>query len=217
VAEEAAPVRYRSTPSWPPPPRPRIAVGILGVLVAAVMVALLVTNGRVGRPGRTTTTVAQNRPALRTDPAAVPADWIAHRDSQANFGISYPPTWTVREEGTVLSVRDPATGAELRIDHGIVRGDVDPQRTWIDLERSFAAQHASDYRRLQLSPATYLGHPAALWEFTYAERDVAVHAVDLGFTTKNRRFALYFQAPASEWQRMLPVFSGFLSSFQAPK
>jgi hypothetical protein len=194
-------------------------VAILCSLVMIVMVALLVTDGRIGRNSSTTRTAAkqaaQQRPVLATNPADVPSNWITYHHPTVDFGTSYPPGWTVREEGQVVTIRDPATGTQLRIDYKQPPG-ADPQETWTTLESSFSSQHP-DYRRLQLNPASYLGHTAALWEFTYAEGKVPVHAVDLGFLTKQYRFALFFEAPADSWQNMLPTFRGFLSSFKAPK
>jgi serine/threonine protein kinase len=218
ASPEEEPPRYRSTPSWPPPARRRVGVTILCALVTVVLLGLLITDGRIGRSNaRTRSTVSgQERPVLATDPASVPASWIAYHHPVVDFGISYPPGWTIREEGPVVTIREPTTGTELRVDYKQPPGE-DPQRTWTNLESSFSTRHPGDYRRLQLSPATYLGHPAALWEFTYADGTVPAHAVDLGFLTKKYRFALYFQAPAATWDSMLPVFRAFLSSVQAPK
>jgi hypothetical protein len=216
---EAEPRRFRSTPSWPPPPRRRWGIAILSFVVVVVTVALLVTDGRIGRnraqeeaAGRS----GQERPVLATDPESVPRDWITYRNTSVDFGLSYPPGWTLREEGQTVTVRDPGTGTQLRMDYSSPPGP-DPEETWAELERSFAGQHPDDYRRLQLSPATYLGHRAALWEFTYADGNAAKHAVDLGFVTKKYRFALFFESPADQWQAMLPTFRAFLSSVTAPK
>lgn len=217
-AEEPARV-YRSTPSWPPPEVKKSKfVVVLISLVIAVMVILLITNGRrFGKASRTQTTVsAQQRPVLGTDPSAVPSNWVAYRHPSVDFGISYPPGWTVKEEGTVVTISDPVTRASLRIDYSSPPGQ-DFEQTWLDLERGFYAQHPTDYKRLQLSPANYLGHPAALWEFTYQDGLNPVHAVDLGFLTKKYRFALHFQAAAGGWEQQLAVFRGFLGSVRAPK
>jgi hypothetical protein len=221
-ARDAAPPqeerRYRSTPSWPPPQQRRWGIAILCSVVVVVMVALLVTNGRPTHNDASRTSArqaAQQRPVLSTNPADVPSSWITYRNAAADFGTAYPPGWTVQEEGQVVTIREPSTGTQLRIDYSTPPGP-DPEKAWTDLERSFSSQHP-DYTRLQLSPATYLGHTAALWEFTYTDGNVRVHAVDLGLLTKKFRFALFFEAPADAWQSLLPTFRGFLSSFQAPK
>lgn len=219
VEEDAdgEPRHYRSTPSWPPPPKRRVGVTILCLMIAAVMLLLLVTEGRIGRSTSSRTTLsAQQRPVLAADASAVPGDWITYRHPSVDFGIAHPPGWTLREEGAVITIRDPATGAELRVDYRQPPGP-DPERSWEDLERSFSAQHPNDYKRLQLSPASFLGNVAALWEFTFAANNVALHAVDVGFLTKKYGFALYFQAPANAWSDLLPTFHAFLGSVRAPK
>ena len=208
--------RYRTTLSWPPPRKPRIAAGFLSLLVMVIMVALLVTNGRVGRSSDKTKVDKEALPALKTDPGAVPAEWIVYRDQSAGFGISYPPTWAVRDVGNGVEIRDPSSKAELRIDQRHPAGKTAPQDDWLQQERDLSTRSPA-YHRLQLSAATYQGHLAALWEYTYAEGNVATHAADLEFVTKNDRFILNFRSPATEWQKLLPAFQGFLSSFKVPK
>jgi hypothetical protein len=220
VEEEEPPRRYRSTPSWPPPQgRRSLTVTLLCALVMVVMVALLITNGRLfgrSREAVTESRGSQDRPVLATDPSSVPANWITYRHAAANYGISYPPGWSLREEGSLVVIRDAPSSTELRIDYKQPPGP-DPEKTWLELEADFSSRHPGDYRRLQLSPASYLGYVAALWEFTFNDNNVPTHAVDLGFLTKKYGFALYFQAPSAQWQATLPTFYAFLSSFQPPK
>lgn len=217
-APDDEPRRYRSTPSWPPPPRRRsLWVSGLVLLVMAVMVALLITNGHVlGKSDHVTAGSAQQRPVLKTDPGSVPSDWIAYHHPTAGYSISYPPSWHLREEGLLVTIDDPSTGIELRLDAKTPPGQ-DPLKTWQQLEASFSSQHRGDYKRLQLNPASYLGHVGSLWEFTFLDGDVAMHAVDLGFLTKKYGFALYFQSTADRWQGALSTFYAFLSSFTSPK
>jgi len=40
--------------------------------------------------------------------------------------------------------------------------------------------------------------------------------LDLGFIAGDYGFALNFQTPASQWDRMQPVFDAFKASFKAP-
>ncbi|MGH9225664.1 MAG: hypothetical protein ACRD2W_18185, partial [Acidimicrobiales bacterium] len=209
--------RFRSAPSWPPPPR-RKSIGIIALcsLVVVVMLALLITNGRLGRPKTASTNDAQNRPVLATDPALVPREWIAYRHPNVDFTVSYPPRWTLREEGSVITVRDPTTGTELRVDFKKARGP-DPEQAWLTQERDVLTKHPNDYKRLQLSAASYLGKVAALWEYTYLDANLPVHAVDLGFLTDDYAFTMSFRAPAGTWDTMLPMFHGFLSSVRAPE
>jgi len=210
--------RFRSSPSWPPQVRRR-SVGIIFLcsLVMVVMVVLLVTNGRLGRPSTPSSLRVEDRPVLATDNSLVPREWIAYRHPNVNFTVSYPRQWTLREEeGSLITIREPSTGTELRVDYRD-GGRTDPVRTWEAQERDLAARHPNDYKRLQLSPASYLGHVAGLWEYTYLDGNLPVHAVDLGFLTDDHTFTMSFRAPASTWDTMLGMFQGFLSSVRAPE
>ena len=217
LPDEEEPRRYRSTPSWPPPDSRKgpLVIGLC-FLVMVVLVALLVTNGRIGGDGGSGTTVpAAERPVLATDPGSVPRDWITYRHASADLGIAYPPTWTVVEEGSAVVLRDPATAAQLRIDYERSPDD-DPHQVLLDEERDFAARHPQDYRRLQLSPANFLDRVAALWEYTYVEGPDALHAVELSFHSDDTELTLTFRAGAGIWDSMLPLFHQFLSSVRPP-
>ncbi|MFP5318061.1 MAG: protein kinase domain-containing protein [Acidimicrobiia bacterium] len=217
VQVEEEPRRYRSSPSWPPADSRKgpLVVGLC-FLVMVVLVALLVTNGRIGGgEGSGTTVPVAQRPVLATDPASVPRDWVTYRHARADMGISYPPSWVVAEEGDAVVLRDPASTAELRI-HYERSPDEDPHDALLDQERDFAARHGQNYRRLQLSPANFLDRAAALWEYTYAEGPTALHAVELNFHSDDTALMLTFRAPAATWESMLPVFHRFLSSVRPP-
>lgn len=207
--------RYRTTPSWPPPRKPRIGLGLLSLAVMVILVALLVTNGQIGTSADDSERDLESLPALETDPSAVPRDWIVYHHPTGGFGISYPPGWMVRDLGTFVEIRDPSSQAQLRIDQRRPPGKTDPEDDWLEQERDFSSRRAG-YRRLQLSEAKYQGHLAALWEYTYAEGNVGIHAADLQFVTKKDRFTLNFRGPVPEWQGLLPSFQGFLNSFRVP-
>lgn len=217
VEPEEEPKRYRSSPSWPPPDSRKgpLVIGLC-FLVMVVLVALLVTNGRIGGgEGSGTTVPAAQRPVLATDPESVPRDWVTYRHARADMGISYPRSWVVAEEGDAVVLRDPATTAELRIDYARSPDD-DPYEVLLGQERDFAARRSQDYRRLQLSPANFLDRVAALWEYTYSEGSTALHAVELNFHSEDTELRLTFRAPAGMWESMLPLFHSFLSSVRPP-
>ena len=213
-ADEAR--RFRASPSWPPPDSRRgpIMVGLC-FLVIGVLVALLVTNGAIRGSGSGSTIPAAQRPVLSTDPGSVPAEWISYRHAPADMGISHPPSWVVAPEGRGVLLRDTAGAAQLRLDHRRDPGD-DPLDVLRDRERELSGRHPQDYRRLQLSPANFLGNVAALWEYTYAEGPETIHAVELTFHSGGRELALTFRAPAATWESMLPLFHSFLSSVRPP-
>lgn len=210
-------IRYRSTPSWPPPrARQPTYVLLLCVWVILVMVGLLATNGHFGRPKARDDRPSTARPELTSDPSAVPPEWVAYRYPNLPFGISHPPGWKVREEGPLLLITDPAGASELRVDARIppIR---DPHVATLESERNFFARHPSDYRRLQLSPATYQGRRASLWEYTYTERGTRMHAAELGFTTGKATFSVRFRVPDELWDQSVTLFRAYTNSIRAPK
>ena len=160
------------------------------------------------------------RPTSTTSPPttlapAVPANWVAYRDPSTGFTISHPPGWAITVSGTLTDFRDPTTGAYLRVDHRSPP-DPSPEADWRAFEPSFAAANPG-YRQIQITPTTYEGYRAATWEYTYGTGGASLHAVDLGFVVGNRYgFALNFQTPAADWDRMQPEFMAFQRSFRAP-
>lgn len=210
--------RYRSAPSWPPPPAARRNMGVVVLCstVVVVLVALLVTNGRItsSRDRDTAGGTAGNRPVLAVDPASVPADWSPYRYQAVDFGFSYPPGWGITEVGRQVIVRDGTAGVSMTVNYRDERGS-DPEEVWTAQERD-ASGRLTSYERLQLSPASYLGYRAALWEYTYEDAGAGVHAVDLGFQTRGHSFTMSFRAPSETWDSLLPTFYAVLSSVQAP-
>lgn len=195
-----------SRPSGP------LLVGLL-CLVALAAVAAAVWGYQTGGNPTVAGPPTSSPAASPSTGAAVPSTWIRYTDPATGFVIAHPPNWTVVADGTRTDVRDPVSGAYLRVDH---RQPPGPSAigAWQDQEKSFKAQYAG-YRRLQLGPTTFDGFPGALWEFTYPA-GILLHAADLGFITGRYGFALYFQTTDSSWQRLQPLFESFKQSFKAP-
>jgi hypothetical protein len=182
-------------------------VALLSSIVIVVLVALMITGGRALRTSSVT------RPNLKP-PSGVPANWIAYRDPERSFLIWHPPTWSVDRAGSETDLTDPGTNTRLRVDHHEPLAE--PLETqWLEAEKSFAATHP-DYARLQIGPTTYGGAPAGIWEYTYADRGADLHAATLVFETPQKGYVLAFQAPAADWDRLLPLFTAFKTSFRIP-
>ena len=90
-----------------------------------------------------------------------------------------------------------------------------PEGAWYAFEPRFAAENPG-YQRIQITPTTYQGYRAAIWEFTYVGGGVPLRAIDLGFVTDRYGFALNFQTRADDWERMQPTFEAFKAAFKAP-
>ena len=165
---------------------------VAGLVVVALVAALLAGRGDDG--GLDGTTSDGSTPSAAT--TDVPADWVAYTDPSTGFTISHPPGWTVRRRRLPHRLPRPVAGAYLRVDHVQPPGP-SPEGTWRDLEPRFAAENPG-YQRLRIEPTTYAGFPAAIWEFTYGGQ----RAIDLGFVTGTYGFALNFQTPAGDWDRL---------------
>jgi hypothetical protein len=144
----------------------------------------------------------------------VPSNWKTYTDPATGFTISRPPDWRVRVNGSLTDFVDPDSGAYLRVDHVQPPGP-SPEGAWYDFEPRFAADNPG-YRRIRITPTTYAGFRAAVWEFTYGTGGRQRHAVDLGFVTPRYGFALNFDARSADWDRLQPVFEAFKASFKAP-
>jgi hypothetical protein len=223
--EPLAPVRAPSAPARPRPARDDdrarrtwVVIGLVAVL--ALVVGLLVRATASDRPPSPAAPdgPASEEPDEEADEESagrvVPADWTPYTDPATGFTISRPPDWRVRINGTLTDFVDPETGAYLRVDHVEPPGP-SPEGAWYSFEPRFAADNPG-YRRIRITPTTYAGFPAAIWEFTYGSGSRQRHAVDLGFVTDRYGFALNFDAPSAAWQRLQPVFEAFKASFKAP-
>ena len=175
------------------------------MLLLLVFAALLAGRGGKGDDG----TSAAGSPA-RVAAAKVPADWVPYVDPSTGFTIAHPPGWTVVVDGSLTDFRDPSSGAYLRVDHVSPPGP-SPEGAWLDFEPRFAADNPG-YQRIRIAPTTYAGFPAAIWEYTYGGQ----RAIDLGFVTGSYGFALNFQTPAGDWDRLQSVFDAFKAGFRAP-
>ena len=148
----------------------------------------------------------------------VPLDWVTYEDPSSGFRISHPPDWEVTEhsrDGDSLDIEDPATGGTyLRIDWTDSPG-ASPLAAWEAQADSFAARH-DNYQEIQIEPTTFKGFDAAIWEFTYSDDGVDLHAADIGFVTNDYGFALFWQTQAGAWEGSRDLFEAFQASFEPP-
>lgn len=140
---------------------------------------------------------------------------VAYTDPVNGYSLKYPAGWQVlRRTSTTTDFRDPSTGAYLRVEWTSTPGS-DPQAAWESYSKEFASTH-SNYSQIRITPLTYEGHPASLWEFTYSENGGDLHAADLGFVTPSDGYALYFQSPSSQWDRYRSTFASYREDFRLP-
>jgi eukaryotic-like serine/threonine-protein kinase len=174
------------------------------------------TTAAPSRPGVTAapTTAARSGPTAAPRTEGVPREWVQYQDPVTGYAVAHPPGWTVSTNGTLTDIRDPRSAAYLRIDYTTAPGP-SPVQAWLDFETTFAAENPN-YERIQITPTTFKGYDAALWEFTYTGLGTDLHAADLGFVTGSHGFALNFQTRTEDWDRMQDVFEAFQASFQPP-
>jgi hypothetical protein len=92
----------------------------------------------------------------------------------------------------------------------------DPALRWAELEKEIQAKGEFDgYKRIGIRPTTYLGRPAADWEFTRQRGGTLIHVINRGFRTADgRHFALYWDTTDSRWEQDRHYFDQFVKTFR---
>ena len=155
--------------------------------------------------------------AVEASDGTVPSDWVSYTDPENGYRIAHPPGWQIAEDTSgpnSIDVREPGSGTYLRIAWTDSPG-ADPQEAWEEFAPKFAATH-DNYREIQMTPTTYKGYRASLWEFTWSSGAVDLHAYDLGFVTGDQGFALNFQTYSDNWEESQDLWEAFKASFEPP-
>ena len=192
VAPVAAPVAPRKRRWWP------VVLLLLLAVAAAVVVALRDLDTDVPGverprdvPGVTFTTY--------THPSQ---GWTAH----------YPEGWQVQvRSGSAVDFREPGTGRYLRVGFTDSPGN-DAVAAWRAGAASFARTHGG-YEEIRIEPADYRGYEAAVWEYRWRDSNL-LHAINLGFVTGERGYALNFQTREPDWERSRDLFEAMKERFE---
>jgi hypothetical protein len=190
-------------PPWPVAHKRGLLTTVLVGLVTAIMLVILVTNGREIFSSRTH--------AARTIAAI---KWVQYTDPATGFRIDYPSDWRVTREGVYTNFTHPQSAAALRI-VAQPSSAVSAHAGWIELEKEFAKNQPS-YRRIRLESKAYRSLDAAEWEFGYSRSGVALHNIDLGVVTGQQAYSLNFETQEANWTAVRPLFQRFESSFHPP-
>ena len=141
-----------------------------------------------------------------------PTGWVPFAPEDAPYAVAHPDGWEVqRLDATRTDLADPASPTYLRLDW-TDDPHPDPIADWEEYEQVFASSH-SGYRRVQLTPLTYRGEPAALWEYTYEGRNGRVHAYNLNVSGDEYGYALNFVSSDAAWPDAEPLFWDFAASY----
>jgi eukaryotic-like serine/threonine-protein kinase len=155
----------------------------------------------------TTTTTAENTAGRAL------AGWASYEDSAAGYSIAYPQGWQVEPpDGTRVDISDPQSGSYLRIDW-TDEPRPDPVADWRHQSHGFAARHEG-YQEVGIEPYDYRDYDAAVWEFRYRDGGADLHAVNLGFVTGDRGYALFFQTHEENWSDSQDTFATFQDTFR---
>ena len=190
-------------PPWPVVHKRGLWTTALVALISAVMIAIMITNGRDIFNSRTH--------AART---IASVKWSQYTDPATGFKIDYPSDWVITRQGNYTDFRHPQSAAALRV----VAQDSTATSAlagWVDLEKRFSVEQAS-YSRIRMENTDFHNLDAAEWEFTYSKSNVPLHNIDLGVVTGKRSFALNFETRATNWNAVEPLFQRFESSFHPP-
>ncbi|MFI6812793.1 protein kinase [Nonomuraea sp. NPDC050328] len=150
---------------------------------------------------------------------SLPAGWRTVKNAAGGFSIALPAGWTIKPHATRASVTLSGPGAQgvLIVEWTEPEADyADEVEHWTDVERQILAKNQfTGYRRIGIRPLTYLGRPAADWEFIRSVQGRQLHVVNRGFRTRDGRpFALYWEAPQSTWNAELRYLRTFRQSFR---
>jgi hypothetical protein len=143
----------------------------------------------------------------------VPANWVTFDGGGQPYSVAHPPGWEVVERSaTITDLRDPATGTYLRLDWVGERRD--PVGAWRTVEGGLRSRYDA-YRRIQLTPTTFRGDRAALWEYRYETGGAQLHAYNLGVNRGDFGFALNLQARQDRFGRAArELWPYFLASYR---
>lgn len=167
-------------------------------------------------PAAPATEDAPTQPADEAPPDGsddlVPEGWTTYTDD-LGWSIAHPPDWEVVERsGTIVDFRDPDSPTYMRVDF-----TDDPPASavgaWEEMSAAFAAER-TNYRELRIDPVTFQGFEGALWEYTYTEGGLDLHAANLGFGTDEFGQALNFQTAAGDWEEQQDLHEWFRRSFR---
>ncbi|WP_420819176.1 hypothetical protein, partial [Nonomuraea lactucae] len=184
------------------------------------------TSGSSGVPTGDPTTGPTTGDPTTGDPATpgattrpMPPDgWRSHTSAAGRFSIAVPPGWRAVKSATrdSVTVRGPGTPGALIVEWTVAeRPWTDPVRHWEALEKEILDRgEFTAYRRIAIDPITYLGRPAADWEFTRQRGGTVIHVINRGFRTADGRpYALYWETSHDRWRIDRHYFDTFARTF----
>jgi hypothetical protein len=129
----------------------------------------------------------------------------------ANVATVIPSGWRIEptDRPGVVHATDPAEASRW-VGYG---GTKVTQRNFAEAHiasESALAQRTSDYRRIDLSTATYAGHPAVQWEYQHDDGTGLRHVRSLYWRVAGTEYVVYASGPAAEWPQMQPIYDAMV-------
>ena len=168
-------------------------------------------------PSSTPTRTAE--PSATPDMPRLPAGWRRLVNSAGSFSIGIPQGWQAKKNPSrdSVTVTGPGTPGMLIVEWTVPEKPLaDPARRWAELEKEIQAkgEFVGD-ERIGIRPTTYLGRPAADWEFTRQRAGTLIHVINRGFRTADgRHFALYWDTTDVRWDQDRRYFDQFIKTFR---
>jgi eukaryotic-like serine/threonine-protein kinase len=133
-----------------------------------------------------------------TGASAVPTGFTTYRDPAGGYVVAYPRGWSVeRRSASTTDFREPGTGRYLRVGFTTTPGS-DPVAAWRSGAQAFARSHGG-YEEVRIEP----------WH-----DGTTLHAVDLGFVTGGKGYALNFQTHEDDWARSQGLWGQLKAAFR---
>ena len=129
----------------------------------------------------------------------------------ANVGTVIPTGWQVQQtdRSGVVHATDPAESSRFVGYGGTNVTQRDFAEAHIAGESAFATE-TSDYRRIDLSTATYAGHPAVQWEYQHDDGSGLRHVRSLYWRVAGTEYVVFASGPAAEWPQMSPIYDAMV-------
>ncbi|MCA2222680.1 serine/threonine-protein kinase [Nonomuraea aurantiaca] len=158
-------------------------------------------------------------PSATPTAARLPDGWRRLVNSTGRFSIGLPEGWQAKKNPTrdSITITGPGTPGQMIVEWTVPEKPLaDPERRWAELEKEIQAKGEFErYRRIGIRATTYLGRPAADWEFTRMRGSLLIHVINRGFRTADgRHFALYWDTADSWWDQDRHYFDEFVKTFR---
>ncbi|MFI6295208.1 serine/threonine-protein kinase [Nonomuraea sp. NPDC050790] len=209
--------RARRRPRWILASTALVAVGGLataGILLSDRLIGAAAPNPTPSpKPSQTTATATATPKPTPT----LPEGWRSVTSRAGRFSLAVPKDWkgAKSQDRDSISWTGPGPGGQLIVEW---TDDIwsDPVQHWKNVEGDILRREEfRDYRRIAIRRLTYLGRPAADWEFTRAKGGTKVHVITRGFRAADGRpYAVYWELPDSRWKAHVNYFNTFVEYFR---